>query len=96
VLPIADRHHEYAYQVAARLREAGLRAEVDDRKATTRAKIRDGEMEKVPYLLVVGDREQESGAASVRRQGEGDRGSQPLEQFLEAIATELAPPAPER
>ncbi len=96
VLPIADRHHEYAYQVVARLREAGLRVEVDDRKATTRAKIRDGEMQKVPYLLIVGDREQESGGASVRRHGEGDRGAQSLEQFIAGIAAELAPPTTER
>jgi len=93
VLPIADRHHDYARQVGARLRGAGVRAEVDDRKATTRAKIRDGEIEKVPYLLVVGDREAESGAVSVRQHGKGDLGSQPLEEFMARLTPELAAPS---
>jgi threonyl-tRNA synthetase len=92
VLPIADRHHDYAGRVAARLRDAGARVEVDDRNATTRAKIRDGELEKIPYLLVVGDREQGSGSAAVRQRGRGDLGSQPLEQFIAALARELLPP----
>ena len=93
VLPIADRHHDYARQVGARLRGAGVRAEVDDRKATTRAKIRDGEVEKVPYLLIVGDREAESGAVSVRQHGKGDLGSQPLEEFMARLTPELAAPS---
>jgi threonyl-tRNA synthetase len=93
VLPIADRHHDYANQVAVRLRETGVRAEVDDRKATTRAKIRDGEMEKIPYLLVVGDREQENGAVSVRQHGKGDLGSQPADQFMAMLEPELSAPS---
>ncbi|MGD0113665.1 MAG: threonine--tRNA ligase [Armatimonadota bacterium] len=93
VLPIADRHHDYARQVGARLREAGVRAEVDDRKATTRAKIRDGEVEKLPYLLIVGDREAESGAVSVRQHGKGDLGSQPLDEFIGHLTSELAAPS---
>ncbi len=93
VLPIADRHHDYARQVGARLRESGVRVEVDDRKATTRAKIRDGEVEKLPYLLIVGDREAESGAVSVRQHGKGDLGSQPLEEFIGHLIAELAAPS---
>ncbi len=92
VLPIAERHHEYARRVADELRSAGARVEVDDRNATTRAKIRDGELEKVPYLLVVGDREAEAGAVAVRRRGEGDLGAQPLGEFLARLGPELAPP----
>jgi threonyl-tRNA synthetase len=92
VLPIADRHHAYAHQVAARLKEAGVRVEVDDRAARTQAKIRDGEVEKVPYLLIVGDRERQSGAVAVRRRGEGDLGAKPLEDFLAALRPELAWP----
>jgi threonyl-tRNA synthetase len=92
VLPIADRHHEYAGQVAARLREAGARVEVDERSATMRAKIRDGELEKIPYLLVVGDREQQRGAVAVRKRGEGDLGSQSVEEFLSSLAPELRGP----
>ena len=94
VLPIADRHHDYANQVGARLRALGVRAEVDERKATTRAKIRDGEVEKVPYLLIVGDREAESGAVSVRQHGKGDLGSQSLEEFMARLSPETAPPLP--
>ncbi len=93
LLPIADRHHDYARQVVARLGEAGVRVEVDDRKATTGAKIRDGEMEKIPYLLVVGDREQNAGAVAVRQRGQGDIGSQPVEQFLAHLGPELQPPS---
>ncbi|HUF54665.1 MAG TPA: threonine--tRNA ligase [Dehalococcoidia bacterium] len=71
VIPIADRHNEYAAKVLAQLKEAGLRAEVDDRSERMQAKIRDAQMQKVPYMLVVGDREAEAGAAAVRlRSGE--------------------------
>jgi threonyl-tRNA synthetase len=93
VLPIADRHREYAEQVAAQLRAADARVEVDDRKATTNAKIRDGETQKVPYLLVVGDREQAGGTVSVRKHGEGNRGAEALGDFVTALGPELAGPA---
>jgi threonyl-tRNA synthetase len=73
-VPIADRHAEAARAVAARLREAGLRADVDERGESIGRKIRDAELRKVPYMLVVGDREAESGAVSVRRHGHGDDG----------------------
>jgi len=92
ILPIADRHHEYARQVAAQLREAGVRIEVDDRKATTGAKIREGETQKIPYLLIVGDREQQAGAVAVRQRGEGDLGPKPVADFITAIRDELEPP----
>lgn len=92
VIPIADRHHEYARSVAERLSGAGVRVEVDDRRATTGAKIRDGEMQKIPYLLIVGDREKEGGAVSVRKRGEGDLGPQAVEEFAGRLAPELASP----
>jgi threonyl-tRNA synthetase len=92
VLPIADRHHDYAQQVAAQLRAAGVRVEVDDRKATTGAKIRDGETQKIPYLLIVGDRESQTGAVSVRKRGEGDKGAQALGDFIACLGPELSPP----
>jgi threonyl-tRNA synthetase len=92
VLPIADRHHGYARQVAARLGAEGVRVEVDERSARTQAKIRDGEVEKVPYLLIVGDREQQNGTVAVRKRGEGDLGAQPVEQFAATLAPELAHP----
>ncbi len=81
VLPIADRHNDYAEHVAADLRAAGLRAEVDDRAESTGRKIRDGELRKVPYLLVVGDKEADSGSVAVRRHGEGDLGAVPASEF---------------
>ncbi len=92
VLPIADRHHEYAQQVVAELRKLGARAEVDDRKATTGAKIRDGETQKIPYLLIVGDREQQAGTVSVRKHGEGDKGGQALGDFITELTPALAAP----
>ena len=95
VLPIADRHHEYGESVASRLREAGARVEVDDRKATTGAKIRDGETQKIPYLLIVGDREQNAGTVAVRKRGEGDLGASELGDFLAKLTPELSPPSSE-
>ena len=66
-LPIADRHEDYARRVVDRLRGAGLRAEVDDRTESVGRKIRDAELRKIPYMLVVGDREQEAAAGSGAR-----------------------------
>jgi len=93
ILPIADRHHEYAEKVAAELKGLGIRAEVDDRKATTGAKIRDGETQKVPYLLIVGDREAQAGTVSVRQRGEGDKGARPIADFMAELEPQLAPPS---
>jgi len=93
ILPIADRHHEYAEKVAAELKGLGVRAEVDDRKATTGAKIRDGETQKVPYLLIVGDREAQAGTVSVRQRGEGDKGARPIADFMAELEPQLAPPS---
>jgi threonyl-tRNA synthetase len=92
VLPIADRHLEYAQQVAATLCAEGVRAEVDDKKATTGAKIREGETQKIPYLLIVGDREAQAGNVSVRKHGAGDQGAMPLTDFIGQIRPELEPP----
>jgi threonyl-tRNA synthetase len=90
VLPIADRHLDYARDTAARLREAGLRAEVDERSESIRKKIREAEVLKVPYMLVVGDQEQEAGAVAVRRHREGDQGSQPVDELARRLADEIA------
>jgi threonyl-tRNA synthetase len=92
VLPIADRHHDYARSVVARLRVAGARAEMDGRAERMQAKIRDGEMQKIPYLLVVGDREMQNDTASVRKRGEGDLGAKPVSEFLEMLRPELEAP----
>jgi len=89
--PVADRHQEYAQQVAARLRAAGLRAEVNVHSGTLGNKIRDAELEKVPYMLIAGDNEQEKGEVAVRKRGEGDLGPTPLEQFIEDVLPETKP-----
>jgi threonyl-tRNA synthetase len=90
VLPIADRHLDYARETAARLREAGLRVEVDDRSESIGKKIREAEVTKVPYMLVVGDQEQDAGAVAVRRHREGDRGAEPVDEFARRVADEIA------
>jgi threonyl-tRNA synthetase len=82
VLPISDKHHAYGRRVVARLKECGLRAQIDDRNEKVNFKIREAQLQKVPYMLVVGGREEQSGAVSVRNRKHGDQGSQPLEQFI--------------
>ena len=89
VLPIADRHLEYARQVAAELSNAGLRAEVDERSESVGKKIRDGELRKAPYMLIVGDRESETGEVSVRRHREGDLGAMPVAEFVQRARGEV-------
>ena len=84
-LPIADRHDDAAREVVRTLRDAGLRAEVDDRTESVGRKIRDAELRKIPYMLVVGDREAEEGTVSVRRHGEGDQGSMPVADLVEQL-----------
>jgi threonyl-tRNA synthetase len=90
VLPIADRHLDYARETAGRLREAGLRVEVDERSESIGKKIREAEVQKVPYMLVVGDQEQEVGAVAVRRHREGDLGAEAVEEFARRVADEIA------
>ena len=90
VLPLADRHVDYAREVGAALGEAGLRADVDDRSESVGRKIREAELRKVPYMLVVGDREAEQRAVSVRRHREGDQGTVALDEIVERLASEVA------
>ncbi|MCL6580811.1 MAG: threonine--tRNA ligase [Firmicutes bacterium] len=92
ILPVADRHLDYAERVRNRLTQEGLRVEVDGRNEKVSWKIRQAQLEKVPYMLVVGDREQESGAVAVRHRSEGDLGARPLEEFAARLAREAAPP----
>jgi threonyl-tRNA synthetase len=82
LVPISERHHEYAKKVEAELKAAGLRVEVDDRNEKMNGKIRDFANQKTPYTLVFGDKEQESGAVSVRTRGKGNQGSVPLAEFI--------------
>ncbi len=89
-LPIADRHIDAAREVVRTLREGGLRAEVDDRTESVGRKIRDAELRKVPYMLVIGDREAEEGTVALRRHGEGDHGSMPVADLVERLQAERA------
>jgi len=88
VLPVADRHAGYAAGVVEALEAAGLRAEVDDRSESVGKRIRDGQLQKVPYLLVVGDREEGARAVSVRERGE-EKGSVPVEEFVAELRCEV-------
>jgi threonyl-tRNA synthetase len=94
VMPITDRTLEYARQVAGRLEAARLRATVDDRKEKVNLKIREAQLQKVPYMLVVGDREAAEGTISVRNRKHGDQGVKPLDQFLQQIGQLIANKTP--
>jgi threonyl-tRNA synthetase len=87
-IPIADRHLEYAEQVVSELKEIGVRAEVDSRRERMQNKIRQGEGQKVPYILVMGDRDIQGGTVSVRERGAGDLGAMERDAFLERVRTE--------
>jgi threonyl-tRNA synthetase len=89
ILPIADRHEDYAREVAEKLEEAGLRVEVDARTESVGKKIREGELRKAPYMLVVGDKEAEAGQVSVRRHREGDIGAVTVDEFAARARTEI-------
>ena len=90
ILPIADRHFDYAYDIKKQLEAKGMRVEVDDRNEKIGYKIREARLQKVPYMLVVGDSEVENGAVAVRQRGEnGDLGAMPLAQFIEMAVNEI-------
>jgi threonyl-tRNA synthetase len=89
IIPIADRHLGYANEVAKRLKASGFRVEVDSRSERMNAKIRDAQLQKVPYMLVVGDREAKTGAVSVRLRSEEDLGAIPLADFITRISSEV-------
>jgi threonyl-tRNA synthetase len=88
ILPVADRHVEYAREVAARLGESGVRTSVDERSESVGKKIRDAEVAKHPYMLVVGDREAEAGAVSVRSHADGDLGGMSVAELAARVEGE--------
>jgi threonyl-tRNA synthetase len=90
VLPIADRHIEYAQQVKTQLVGAGLRAELDARQEKVNYKIREAQLQKVPYMLVIGDREAAENAVAVRSRAKGDLGPRPVSQFVADALAEVA------
>jgi threonyl-tRNA synthetase len=89
ILPITDRHLSYAQDVAAKLVAAGVRAEVDERNEKIGHKIRDAQLQKVPYMLVVGDKEVANEAVAVRHRERGDLGTKSLVDFMQGIKEEI-------
>ncbi|HXN29217.1 MAG TPA: threonine--tRNA ligase [Candidatus Acidoferrales bacterium] len=89
VLPITERQNEYAKQVLEKLLDSGARVELDDRNEKLQAKIRDAQLQKVPYMLVIGGKETEAGTVSVRHRSRGDLGPRPLEQFSADLRAEV-------
>ena len=89
VLPISEKFNDYAHEVARQLDEADVRVTVDDRNEKIGKKIRDNELRRIPYMLVVGEKEAENGTISVRKQGEGDKGTMKIATFAELLADEV-------
>ncbi|HJZ52225.1 MAG TPA: threonine--tRNA ligase [Candidatus Acidoferrales bacterium] len=89
VLPITERQNEYARQVHQKLLDAGARVELDDRNEKLQAKIRDAQLQKIPYMLIVGGKEAEAGTVSVRHRSKGDLGPRPLDQFRADLRQEI-------
>ena len=89
VIPVTDRSHDYAGQIFARLNDEGLRVTIDRRNEKVGYKIREAQLKKIPYMLIVGDKEVESGQVAVRHRGEGDLGVDELENLIQRIRTEI-------
>jgi threonyl-tRNA synthetase len=89
VLPITERHHEYAERVYQQLREKGIRVEVDKRNEKVGFKIREAELQKIPYMLIVGDKEIANHQVSIRHKGEGDKGAMGVEEFITLAQDEI-------
>jgi threonyl-tRNA synthetase len=90
VLPLSEKIAVYAQQVTEKLRAAGFRVHLDDRNEKLQAKIRDAQLQKIPYMLVVGGKEAEAGTVSVRHRSKGDLGARPLDEFVSTLAAEIA------
>lgn len=88
-MPITERQHDYAEDVTRKLKEMGYRVEIDERSEKIGYKIREAEVEKVPYMLIVGGKEAESGQVAVRRRGKGDLGAMTLEHFVNQLASDV-------
>ena len=89
ILPISEKFNDYAHQVAKELNMADVRAIVDDRNEKIGRKIRDNELKRIPYMLIVGEKEAENGEVSVRKQGEGDKGTMKITTFAENLTREV-------
>lgn len=89
ILPISDKFMDYAYDVRKKLRSAGIRVEIDDRSEKIGKKIREAELSRVPYMLVLGEKEVNENKLSIRRQGKGDTGAQTVDEFIDQITAEI-------
>ncbi len=89
ILPISEKFNDYAWSVARRLSESDIRATVDDRNEKIGRKIRDNELKRIPYLLIVGEKEAQNDEVSVRKQGEGDKGTMKITTFAENLTREV-------
>ncbi len=89
VCPVSEKVLDYAKHVTDTLKRHGLRAHLDDRNEKLPAKIRDAQMQKIPYMLVVGGKEAEAGTVSVRDRSKGDLGPKPLAEFVESLQKEV-------
>ena len=89
ILPISEKFNDYAYEVAKQLETSDIRAIVDDRNEKIGRKIRDNELKRIPYLLIVGEKEAQNAEVSVRKQGEGDKGSMKITTFAELLTEEV-------
>ena len=91
IIPISDvKHMDYARDVLARMQAAGLRAEIDDSKERMGAKIRQAQLQKIPYMLIIGDKERDAGTVSVRLRNGEDLGAQPLDALMARMTEEAA------
>ena len=90
IIPIADRHLEYAGKVLQELKAAGLRVQLDDRGERMNSKIRDAQNQKVPYMLVIGDKEQEEGKVALRLRNGENPGPMPVSEFVAVAREEIA------
>jgi threonyl-tRNA synthetase len=89
ILPISDKFHDYCFSVQAQLKKAGIRVSIDDRHEKIGKKIREAELGRVPYMLVVGEKEMTENKLSVRRQGKGDAGTMDVQDFINQVKTEI-------
>ncbi len=89
LLPVSEKYNEYAKKVSYLLKNSDIRAQIDDRNEKVGRKIRDNELKKIPYLLIVGEKEEETGTISVRKQGEGDMGTMKIEEFVNLVNEEI-------
>ena len=90
IIPVSEKSLDYAKKVSGQLENEDIRVEIDDRNEKMQAKIRDAEMEKVPYMLIVGPKEAESGSISLRVRGEKDLGTTKIDDFLKLIKEDIA------